>query len=103
MLKRFSASRLAVSKVCKLLSFARAGVYGESGTGCRYRAQTSSIKYFFAKTANWVKDGVPAQSADTPSAQLVLHPASLDNDTQVLARDKPWRYPATRGAFRAST
>jgi hypothetical protein len=22
---------------------------------------------------------------------------------QVLARDKPWRYPATRGAFRAST
>jgi hypothetical protein len=46
-------------------------------------------KYFSAKTANWVKDGVPAQSADTPSAQLVLHPASLDNDSQVLARDKP--------------
>jgi hypothetical protein len=32
------------------------------------------MEHFFAKIANWVKDGVPAQSANTPAAQLVLHP-----------------------------
>jgi hypothetical protein len=34
-------------------------------------------KYFFAKIAIWVKDGVPTHSANTPTAQLVLHPASF--------------------------
>jgi hypothetical protein len=29
--------------------------------------------------------------------------SSTNNDMLVLARDKPWLYPATRGAFRAST
>jgi hypothetical protein len=43
-------------------------------------------EYFFAKVANWVKDGVPARAANTPSAQLVLHPEST-RDSQMLARD----------------
>ena len=57
----------------------------------------------FAKIASWVKDGVPSLAREYTGAQLVLHPASRNNDTQVLARDKPRLYSATSGAFRAST
>ena len=53
---------------------------------------------FYAKIANWVKDGVPTHSANTPSAQLVLHPVSLET-AQGLARDKPRLYSAARGGF----
>ena len=53
---------------------------------------------FYAKIANWVKDGVPSQIREYTGAQLVLHPASLET-AQGLARDKPRLYSAARGGF----
>jgi len=55
------------------------------------------LKYYFAKTANWVKDGVPAQSADTPSAQLVLHPVSITIIRRCLHEISPGGIPPLAG------
>jgi hypothetical protein len=61
---------------------------------------SSKLLEFFAKIAIWVKDGVPTQAREYTGGTARPSPESLSsNDTQVLARDKPWLYSAIREGF----